>query len=274
MSDASTKTPPVNSKPAGGGVLRKHLTERFTQIPNETIRDSRLSFRAVGLLVHILSLPDGTRIGGRALMNAHVEGRDAVLAALRELTVHGYYATTKVHHEDGTYTTYVTVADTPVLNDTTESGKPGPGKPGPGKPGLKTQTPTPEHLTLVQPDGSTSVRGFPTAAAIRTGTPYPAAFVAFWDIYPRRIGKTAAYKAWLARLNDARRAGISIERRTSAMVQAAANYATHVRDQDTDTQFVKHPSTFLGPDDHWKDWAVSAAPEAGSRQRTPRDPNE
>lgn len=270
-----SRNPSTSDDPApSGGVLRKHLTERFTQVPNDTIRDSRLSFRAVGVLVHILSLPDGARIGARALTPAHKEGREAVAAALRELAACGYYHAAK-EHVDGRMVTIITVADEPVLRGRV----PGAQETGTRKPGPQERTLTTEHqhLSLVQPDGSTDddgtdgaalIRGlpFPTQAAIRGGAPYPEPFAAFWTAYPRKIGKAQAYRAWIARLQEGRKAGVTIERRTAMMVVCAQNYARSV--QGRDLQHVKHPATFVGPDEHWKEYATTAAPDAAQRTTT------
>lgn len=98
-----------------------------------------------------------------------------------------------------------------------------------------------------------SVAQFPTAADIRLGTPYPDAFLDFWKEYPRPIEKMAAYKAWLARIADARRQGIPLARRIMAMDVAARSYAEAVADRDT--AHVKHPATFLGPSEPWREYA-------------------
>ena len=39
--------------------LRLHLSGQFVQIPNSTVRDKNLSFRATGLLAYMLSMADG-----------------------------------------------------------------------------------------------------------------------------------------------------------------------------------------------------------------------
>jgi hypothetical protein len=76
---------------SGATILRKRVRSGFTQVPNETIRDGGLSFKAVGVLVHMLSLPDGAKISADQLAEAHREGRSAILSALQELRDGGYY---------------------------------------------------------------------------------------------------------------------------------------------------------------------------------------
>ncbi len=93
-------------------ILRKRVRRDFVQTPNETVRDPELSFKAVGVLVHMLSLPDGATISAEKLAEGHSEGRAAVLSALKELRDGGYYRTVKQRGADGRMFTVCEVADT------------------------------------------------------------------------------------------------------------------------------------------------------------------
>ncbi|WP_436786575.1 hypothetical protein [Yinghuangia sp. YIM S10712] len=72
-----------------------HLTARthaFTSIGNEVLQDRRLSFTARGILVYLLSLPDGSPMDVRALADEHPHlGRRAISKAVDELIELGYY---------------------------------------------------------------------------------------------------------------------------------------------------------------------------------------
>ena len=54
------------------------------------MEDARLSFRALGVLVYLLSKPDHWTVDSRVLCQTHPEGRDAVRTALSELKEAGY----------------------------------------------------------------------------------------------------------------------------------------------------------------------------------------
>jgi hypothetical protein len=107
-------------------VVRHPVTDRFTTFANDTIRDGRLSFRATGVLVHVVSLPDGARINATVLAASRDgEGRDAVRAALRELEHAGYLR--REQHQDnvGRWRTLTVVSDTPFATPETDFQAPG-----------------------------------------------------------------------------------------------------------------------------------------------------
>lgn len=92
-------------------ILRKRVRSNFTTLPNAALRDPELSYRAVGILAHILSLKDGSPVSAESLAAAHREGRDAVASALRELTAGGYYRATRQQAARGRWQTIIEVAD-------------------------------------------------------------------------------------------------------------------------------------------------------------------
>jgi hypothetical protein len=122
-------------------ILRHRHPNRFTVLPNDAIRNPRLSFRAVGVLAHLLSLPDGAKVDSATLAQAHKEGRDAVRAAFSELADHGYYRRDIIRLPDGTLRTEVVVSNTPMNGE--EPRGTGDGKSGAG--------PEPENPASVEP---------------------------------------------------------------------------------------------------------------------------
>jgi len=59
-------------------------------IRNSVIEDSRLSFKALGILTYLLSKPSNWVIHEYEVARSHGCGRDAVRSALRELEAAGY----------------------------------------------------------------------------------------------------------------------------------------------------------------------------------------
>ncbi|MEU7280408.1 helix-turn-helix domain-containing protein [Streptomyces sp. NPDC045431] len=87
----------------GGGVVHennRHRT-RFTIIGNHLAQHAKLSLTAIGLSVHIQSLPPGARVDIRTLAGRFPEGRERVAAALRELEEHGYLRRERGRTPDG-----------------------------------------------------------------------------------------------------------------------------------------------------------------------------
>lgn len=142
-------------------ILRHRHPNRFTVLPNDAIRNPALSFRAVGVLAHLLSLPDGAKVDSATLARAHKEGRDAVRAAFGELAAHGYYRREVVRLADGTLRTEVVVSSTPMSGETAggtgagksgvgpEPGNPAPGGPAPVDPTSALPTPVDQATTEV-----------------------------------------------------------------------------------------------------------------------------
>lgn len=65
-------------------------TNPYVMIRRDAAADSRLSWKARGLLAYLLSLPDGWDIAVRDLVQRGPDGRDAVYTALQELKTYGY----------------------------------------------------------------------------------------------------------------------------------------------------------------------------------------
>lgn len=74
---------------------------RHLVLDKSMLEDPRLSFRAKGLLAHLLSLPEGAPFEIKGLAAVSTEGRDAIETALKELEAAGYYRQMKELDEDG-----------------------------------------------------------------------------------------------------------------------------------------------------------------------------
>ncbi|MDH6579037.1 hypothetical protein [Kitasatospora sp. MAP5-34] len=98
-------------------VHRSAHARSFTVLPNGLLQDRRLSYTARGLLVDLLSRPDGWREDGRAMADSSPQGRGAIRRALKELTEAGYYQVMKVRLKDGTIRSEAHVFDAPQRPD-------------------------------------------------------------------------------------------------------------------------------------------------------------
>lgn len=133
-------------------IIRRKVRKDFTTLPNDVIRDSRLSWGALGLLVFILSLPDDFRLRLCHLAKQKSCGRDATRARIKELEGAGYLIITRERGTHGRFSsTLWEVCDTPTQNPTSpRSGFPYVVQPGTENP--NTVPPFPEDPTLLNTD--------------------------------------------------------------------------------------------------------------------------
>ena len=99
-------------------IRHTRLTKDFLQVPNATVRDDRLSHMARGILVELLSRPDGWEVTCDEMWQASVAkhgknspGRRAFRAAFAELKEHGYLTANRELLEGGKYGTVLTVTN-------------------------------------------------------------------------------------------------------------------------------------------------------------------
>jgi len=71
-------------------IFRKAKVKDFTIIDNGIFRDKALSFKAKGLLCHLLSLPDNWKVYISEIARHGADGERAVRSGMRELLDKGY----------------------------------------------------------------------------------------------------------------------------------------------------------------------------------------
>lgn len=130
--NAATRTQsgvPGTVSPSGVTHVRHRHSERFTVVGNHLSQHRGLSLTAIGLGVHIQSLPDGAKVGIKSLAAKFSEGEVAIASALRELEAFGYLSRTRERNPGGRWVTRTVAYDIPRA--ITPEPRPGPG-PGPG----------------------------------------------------------------------------------------------------------------------------------------------
>lgn len=88
----------------------------YTVVSNEVIRDTRLGWRARGLLIYLLSMPDNWRTTNANLAAMSPDGIHAVRSAMTQLEGYGYIRRVKHQNERGEWSTSTLVYDRPVDN--------------------------------------------------------------------------------------------------------------------------------------------------------------
>ena len=82
---------------------------------------------------------------------------------------------------------------------------------------------------------------------------YTAGFEEFWKLYPRKVEKAAAYKAYKARLKE----GVSKD----TLLTAVKNYNQKITDEHTTETYIKYPKSFLSKDRSFDDYLEYKSPQ-------------
>ena len=195
----------------------------FAQIANVALRDKRLSYRARGILALALSNSGEWEATARYFHENGPEGRDAVQTALNELTALGYRRVVRENTSTG-FRTVAVWSHVPDDADFQCTGFPTNGNPvqretRPSIEDYSSEDYLPEEQELL----------LPTAVADGRDR-----FDEFWDVYPRKVGKQAARKAWAK--------AVKTVGDPQVIIGAAARYAV---DPNREPQFTAHPTTWL-----------------------------
>ncbi|TBO56091.1 hypothetical protein EYS09_29735 [Streptomyces kasugaensis] len=165
-STARASTPSRHSPAAGVTHVRHRHTTHFTVIGNHLAQHPTLSSTAIGIAVRIQSLPDGTRVGIRALAERLPESEYKIAAALKELEAAGYLRRSRERTAGQRIVTRTTYYECPDTERRPER----PARPArPTRPGHRTQ---PTHSTHPQPVDNPAPPTHPPAAP-PTPTPSP-----------------------------------------------------------------------------------------------------
>lgn len=89
--------------------------------------------------------------------------------------------------------------------------------------------------------------------------PYAREFDLFWEAYPLKVGKKAALKAFQAR----RREGVTLEEITEGL-------SRYLAFKNATRQNLHHPSTFLGPNEWWREpWNIPEGSQGAKDAKAP-----
>ena len=83
--------------------LIKDFEINFTQVPNQIIRDERLSFKSKGLYAHLTSKPDNWTFYIDEMVKSSKDGKSSVQSGLKELEKYGYLRRVKYKDDKGKF---------------------------------------------------------------------------------------------------------------------------------------------------------------------------
>jgi biotin operon repressor len=194
-------------------LIRGHhsFDDHFTQIPNDWLRDSRISLGAKGLLAQLLSHAPGWRISQESLGHSNGVGRDAIRTLINELLEAGYLSRSedRERNEKGylggyTYTTQDPSAE-PTLDNPTQD------------------NPLHKNNIIKKNNLKNNERIYSDSE-----------FDSFWSYYPKKVDKGAALRAF----------NRAVKKQDPDSVIAGAK--AYAEDPNLpEKQFIKNPATWL-----------------------------
>lgn len=120
-------------------ITRRKYERDYCYMANEFLRDSRLSWKAKGIIAYVQMLPDDWALNMRDLTNRATDGRDSLYSGIKELEKYGYCAKVMQRNPDGTIAGYAyEICDKSVFQPFTEN--------------PVTDVPQPENPCTVKPD--------------------------------------------------------------------------------------------------------------------------
>lgn len=90
---------------------------------------------------------------------------------------------------------------------------------------------------------------------------YRSEFEDAWKVYPRKVDKQEAFKAYQARRRDR-----AVTASAEQLMASAQNYADHIHDTGAEERYIKHGATFWGPNRPYLEWLEprKSTPKAGT----------
>lgn len=221
----------------------------FTMLPNSIVRSDRFTPRAFRVLAFLMSHEQGWRTSTERIGKTIGMSAGTVKSAVNDLVELGYLRRVQEHREKGRFgaMTYILVDPTEgqKLDNgtnreneskpqvTTDSQKTDGGKTASGK-----LTPLRKQIEENQPqENQKNTPPNPPEGGKCARPAYPVEFEGWWWLYPRRVGKAKAFKAWeraVKQLGDAR-----------TLMEATRRFADWHKRAGTELRYIPHPTTWL-----------------------------
>lgn len=96
------------------------------------------------------------------------------------------------------------------------------------------------------------------SASLKKESAYNTSFLRFWNEYPRRIAKKAAYKSW-SKINPD-------EELVEVIIESVKQHKTSKKWQDDNGEYIPHPTTYLNQG-RWEDELAESEDSFSGRRR-------
>lgn len=196
-------------------VFRIEKNKNYTSMANYHFRDRNLSWKAKGILSNMLSLPDDWDYSLAGLATLSSDGMSATRSAIKELEEHGYLIRRPIRKDgrisDWEYLIFENPLDAKQVVENQQI----------------------ENHTQLNTNQSNTKKSSTKELNNNISTE----FETLWKLYPRKIGKPKALKAY----QKARKNGTSFE----DVKQGIEMYLKQIQTQKTSTEYIKHGATWF-----------------------------
>jgi predicted transcriptional regulator len=158
--------------------IYRHDSQPFAQVPNSAIRDPEISPNAFRLLAYLMSHKEGYELTYGQIERQTTLGRYAINEAIKILTAKGWLKTERTKKDNGQFgptSFHIMNPDEPVVVDSSGDDS------------------SAGHSTVEQP---TDIKNTNNLENTKTKEKHLEGFDEFWRLYPKRIAKADAIKAW------------------------------------------------------------------------------
>jgi predicted transcriptional regulator len=155
--------------------IYRHDSQPFAQVPNSAIRDPQISPNAFRLLAYLMSHKEGYELTYGQIERQTTLGRYAINEAIKVLTDKGWLRTERTKKDNGQFgPTSFHILDPEAVDSVADDSSAG-------------------HSTMEQP---TDIKNTNYLEKTKDKEKHLKGFDEFWKLYPKKIAKADAIKAW------------------------------------------------------------------------------
>lgn len=155
--------------------IYRHDSQPFAQVPNSAIRDPEISPNAFRLLAYLMSHKEGYELTYGQIERQTTLGRYAINEAIKVLTDKGWLRTERTKKDNGQFgPTSFHILDPEAVDSVADDSSVG-------------------DSTMEQPTDNKNTNYLENT---KTKEKHLEGFDTFWNLYPKRVAKADALKAW------------------------------------------------------------------------------
>ncbi|RWE03854.1 helix-turn-helix domain-containing protein [Mesorhizobium sp.] len=230
-------------------IVTRRRADNFTIIPNDIMADGGLSFEAIGLLCYLLSKPNDWSVNIEDLRRQGGIGKDKVYRIINDLIDARLIARVVHRFADGRVreVEYIVYNERQPLPEKPETANPETAQPETENPDVLLSTDNHQELNLEMRAKQLSL----TMTALPVSPP-GASFETWWKLYPEKVGKGAARKAFERAL------------RKTTVESLVAGVQRYIATKPADRAWC-HASTWLNQE-RWTDEPTTLVPKRAEQK--------